>query len=252
MKKVRRSGGKPENSSHLTNANNYLRVSAGFETDIRLNREFNYILDKPYSNCDIMNSGNAYNSYLYNLIAYSPYDYTQHLCFQQCAQNTVIQACNCTKAVDLSLFYTAEQCESISEIKCLENVTNHAINKNGFISQYCLEYCPLECNYTLINGEISVIQSLDNWHWVDMIKENTKLKSDFVYSGIDLKSAKESIVKLNIYYETLSYKLSNESPQMDIVSLMADIGGTLGLFMGVSVFSLCEIVVVLIEIYFIK
>ena len=38
---------------------------------------------------------------------------------------------------------------------------------------------------------------------------------------------------------------------MNIVSLLASIGGNLSLFLGVSVFSLCEIIEVLIEIYFI-
>jgi len=36
---------------------------------------------------------------------------------------------------------------------------------------------------------------------------------------------------------------------MDIASLVATVGGNLGLFLGVSVFRLCEIVEVLIEMY---
>jgi hypothetical protein len=43
-----------------------------------------------------------------------------------------------------------------------------------------------------------------------------------------------------------------ESPQMDIIALLASIGGNLGLFLGVSVFSLCELIVVFMEIYFIR
>ena len=39
---------------------------------------------------------------------------------------------------------------------------------------------------------------------------------------------------------------------MDWVNLLASIGGNLSLFLGVSVFSVCEIIEVLIEIYFIK
>ena len=56
----------------------------------------------------------------------------------------------------------------------------------------------------------------------------------------------------NIFYNSLSYDLSIESPQMDWVSLLASIGGNLSLFLGVSVFSLCELIEVGIEIYFIK
>jgi hypothetical protein len=39
---------------------------------------------------------------------------------------------------------------------------------------------------------------------------------------------------------------------MDIVSMLASIGGNLGLFLGVSVFSLCELVEVAIEVYHVK
>ncbi len=50
----------------------------------------------------------------------------------------------------------------------------------------------------------------------------------------------------------MSYELSTESPKMDIVSMLASIGGNLGLFLGVSVFSLCELVEVAIEVYHVK
>ena len=66
-------------------------------------------------------------------------------------------------------------------------------------------------------------------------------------SSIDSETAAKSIRSLNIFYNTLSYTLTSESPKMDIVSLCASIGGHLGLFMGISVFSLGEILQVIIE-----
>ncbi len=61
----------------------------------------------------------------------------------------------------------------------------------------------------------------------------------------DARSAKESFVKIGIIYDSLSYELWTE---LDIVSTLANIGGNLGLFMGVSIFSICEVIEVLIEI----
>ena len=55
-----------------------------------------------------------------------------------------------------------------------------------------------------------------------------------------------------LFYGSLSYTISTELPQMNFVSLLANIGGNLGLFLGVSVFSLCEIVEIFIEVFFIK
>jgi len=68
---------------------------------------------------------------------------------------------------------------------------------------------------------------------------------------VDATTAKNSFVRANIFYNSLSYKETNELPQMDLVSLLGSIGGNLGLFLGVSVFSLAEIVEVLIEIYYV-
>ena len=88
--------------------------------------------------------------------------------------------------------------------------------------------------------------------FIDFIKANKNLSSDFVTKPINSETVSKSIVSLNIFYESLSYTLSTESPQMDSISLLANIGGHLGLFLGVSVFSLCEIVEVAMEIILIK
>ena len=74
--------------------------------------------------------------------------------------------------------------------------------------------------------------------------------STFINRTIDAATVEKSIVHVNIFYESLSYTETTESPQMDFVSLLASIGGTLSLFLGVSAFSFCEVAEVMIEIYF--
>ena len=85
-----------------------------------------------------------------------------------------------------------------------------------------------------------------------MIKNNPNLASDFVTRPITKETAKNSFVYVYFYYNSNSLRLSTDSPNMDIVSLLANIGGTLGLFIGISLIQICELVDVLIEIIFIK
>ena len=85
---------------------------------------------------------------------------------------------------------------------------------------------------------------------MEYIKENENLHSDFIRTRVNPLNAANSFVKLNIFYDSLSYELSTELAKMDIASMLASIGGNLGLFLGVSVFSLCEMVEVLIEMFF--
>jgi hypothetical protein len=109
--------------------------------------------------------------------------------------------------------------------------------------------CPLECNQTLFKTSISSVL-LDGNKYLSQIR-NSNLSTDFIKRTIDATTVEKSIVDVNIFYESLSYTETTESPLMNIVSLLGSIGGNLGLFLGVSVFSLCEIIEILIEIYFI-
>ena len=83
------------------------------------------------------------------------------------------------------------------------------------------------------------------------INESDKLSKDFGKKQITTETVKQSISRLAIFSNTLSYTLSMESPKMDLVSLLGSIGGNLGLFLNIGFFSLCEIFTVFIEILFV-
>ena len=83
------------------------------------------------------------------------------------------------------------------------------------------------------------------------IQYNPNLASDFINRTLDSSTVRESFVQVNVFYESLSYSLTTESAQWDANSLLGSIGGNLGLFLGMSVFSLSELVVLGIEIFFV-
>ena len=84
-------------------------------------------------------------------------------------------------------------------------------------------------------------------YFVNVILDRRNLSADFVSMPISNEKATNSFVTVNMYYDSLSYSLSTEFPQMDLVALLASIGGNLGLFLGVSVFSMGELVQLLLE-----
>ena len=97
---------------------------------------------------------------------------------------------------------------------------------------------------------ISFYQILDK-NFSKKLRENSNLTSDFINRTMNFETTKESFVSVNIFYDKISYTISRESPQMDLNSLLASIGGNLSLFLGVSFFSICELIDSLIEIHFI-
>ena len=85
---------------------------------------------------------------------------------------------------------------------------------------------------------------------LDLITESQVLLAQFNGRPLNSDTALKSFVRVLISYDTLSYELTTESAKMEIVDLLANVGGNLGLFMGVSVLSLCEILQAFIEICF--
>ena len=223
-------------------------VSAGSVTNIVVSREFNSMLPKPYSNCEIDSSSPKFikGMDLYNLILESNYEYTQQLCFSQCYQKYIIQKYNCSFLLIPSLFNVS---------KCQMNYSiniwySGEILDSKFINENCISSCPLECDQTLY--ETTTSYSLSNGYlYVPSLQSNLNLSGDFINRTLDSTMARESIVQVNIFYDRLLYTLTEESPQWDAVSLLGSIGGNLGLFLGVSFFSLCEIVEVIVEIFFV-
>ena len=87
--------------------------------------------------------------------------------------------------------------------------------------------------------------------FLKFIRNNQNLSSDFLNTSITNEMVKSSVVRVYVY-DSLSYTQSEEAPQIDIISLIANIGGNLGLFLGVSLFSVWEVVITVLEIYFYK
>lgn len=88
--------------------------------------------------------------------------------------------------------------------------------------------------------------------FVNIINKSEALRQDFFNKKLDAETARNSIVKINVYYETLSYTEAIESASSgSILSLIATIGGILSLFLSVSCLSLFEFIEFAYEIVFI-
>jgi hypothetical protein len=173
------------------------------------------------------------------------------LCLNQCYLSENIKVCNCTDpTIEISVF-DAHKCQSVKEIECVIDYYKYNFTVNSkFLNDYCLPLCPLECNSTGLNAFVSAV-NLDGDKSYDLIRKSQVLSSQFNGRPLNTETALKSFVRLVVNYETLSYELTTESAKMEIVDLLANVGGNLGLFMGVSVLSLCEILQAFIEIFLI-
>lgn len=119
---------------------------------------------------------------------------------------------------------------------------------------FCLSQCPLECE------TVSFTYKKESWpldeNAVSSLYYNRT--KDFLestnssYSIHSVDSLKRTILDVYLYYEDLSYTEITQIPKMSVTNLISDIGGTFGLFLGLSLLSLVEIahiIVALVKVF---
>jgi hypothetical protein len=86
--------------------------------------------------------------------------------------------------------------------------------------------------------------------YANALKKNPKIQEKFGGndSTITYERLKKTLVSFSIYYDTLSYKRLIEVEKMNFVDLIANIGGTLGLFLGMSFLSFIQLIDLMIHI----
>jgi hypothetical protein len=233
-----------ENGTYLGNKKqSVISLNGGSINFMSMQRQFTSKLPKPYSDCDIDNTYRThfYSPY-YNLILNSPYQYSQELCIIQCIQQHVIQMCNCSIPVYLDLYNVS--CSNEADSFCASDTIYYG--NLSLIIHDCVVKCPLECNSTDISVNL-ITQAYSGDGSSFLIEQTPLFSSDFNLTQITEETTSNKFVQLYAFYDSLSYKVSIDSPGMDIVSFLGSIGGTLGLFLGVSLLSVCELVHVLVE-----
>ena len=108
----------------------------------------------------------------------------------------------------------------------------------------CFDLCPFECNqitydltisttdYPSRNTFTSVYTSFGN--------ELSELLGTSNISDVTYDMFKASFAAVFIYFDELKYTNIEQQPTLELVDVIANIGGTLGLFIGISLLSIIE------------
>ena len=176
------------------------------------------------------------------------YSYRQSDCFDSCFQRYVVQQCKCH---DL----TAEYWPELNATACLTypQVLCDRMAYGSFFSQdvnaLCSAECPLECD----SVEYSISTSFAEYPssaYAEVLKKNKIVQRFFNYdqSAITYDALKRRIASFNVYYDELSYIRYIELEKTNLVELISSIGGTLGLFLGMSFLSFIEFIDLIIRV----
>ena len=201
-------------------------VPTGLETNVAVNRLFNFKKENPYSECvtDIQNYIPDFMSPYFK----ANYMYRRNDCLHLCLQSLLIKEFGCYQPI-FDKLNSSNPCISADQtIKGKEFFYKEYIER--YQDSYCKPKCPLGCDSVNYNSFIS------HGSFPTPFYMNSRVLN---YS--DAETFKKSIVSLNIYYDSFSYTIIKELAKMDIYDLISGIGGTLGLFIGISILSVVEI-----------
>jgi hypothetical protein len=78
--------------------------------------------------------------------------------------------------------------------------------------------------------------------YMNELMKNPKITSKYpVNYSITLDELEKSLIAFNVYYKDLKYTKISQTAKANIEDLVSDLGGLLGLFIGVSFMSIMEI-----------
>ncbi len=109
----------------------------------------------------------------------------------------------------------------------------------------CEPFCPEECS----SISYSMTTSFSNYPSKSYAEK--KLLSNKKLMHKDYQELKMNVLAVNVYFGDLSYTLIGQQAKMDLIDLISNIGGLLGLFVGMSFLSMIEFVQVFVEIVYV-
>ncbi len=200
-----------------------IKVRTNSSYYIELERTFESKLEEPFNNCLKDPSTFKKNKTLIDFFLKYNQLYSQERCFDLCFDLFYINEnqCKCREAeLGNVLTHCWENAEAHNYSGCTWIYRTKFLNNS--LVEKCSHYCPLEC---------------DHVSFFLTIKDNERMEN--------------SKVQIIVFYKTLKYTAIIQQAKMKPEQLISNLGGYLGLFVGLSFVSLFEIAELIFEIIFI-
>jgi len=223
---------------------NQINLNPGNEIGVAISRTFSQKTPQPYSECtDLTTFTSAYSQILKD----SNRTYSQFECFRLCLQHNINQMCGCYYTKNLQVLRHLPKCSNLTELNCI-----NMQQSNFIIDEECSVQCPLECNTITYDAQLSSVD-YPSKNLYENLRKNLSFVQEFEnYTGdaFSLESMRENVISLKVFYPFTRYTLITESPKINFYDLLAQIGGSLGMLLGFSIFHLIELVEIILVIIF--
>jgi hypothetical protein len=122
-------------------------------------------------------------------------------------------------------------------------------------SSQCLLDCPLECDSYTYKATLSNTE-FPSLSYADLLEMKKNLTAELNMAGNNNNNIddqkKNGFLSLNVFYKSDLITTITERPQTELEAFISELGGTLGLFLGISFLSFIELVEIVLEFILIK
>lgn len=209
-----------KSSSPVTLLNRETYIGPLTYSEFTVSKIYTKNLPKPFNDCYKDLNDFEFNKTFINMILNENRTYTQKECFDLCSFDYFVRNnnCSCSATINDVLLKCFWKADLITQMCFFEFINSYVINH---MNDLCLKYCPLECD-------------------------------SFVYSIEKFSSFSANYTGIAVYFEELKYTLITQEPKTPIFDLVANVGGILGLFIGVSFLSFVELIEIFLEVILIQ
>ncbi|XP_059177457.1 degenerin deg-1-like [Physella acuta] len=240
--------------------NSGILAAPGFVTSIGITKSETYLLPAPYGNC--ISQTNVSNE-IKNIYKDLGYDYTKDACLRTCLQIKIYVDCGCIETdvanivqvlsykslLNLAANATLQICNKTHAACVLDKELQFQKHQLG-----CEDMCPPVCEQISYQTTVSTAtwpakRYMENY--IQFVNNSaTANNKTYSWTGEPRQHALDNFLRLEIYYETLRYEVFSSSATFDWNSLLGNIGGQLGLWLGFSVLTAIEVCQFILEVSF--
>jgi hypothetical protein len=232
------------NKSFVPRTADLISVKPGLCTNVAVEKTIIYKTAYPYSECrDLVGFTSTYQRALE--AANKPYK--QYECFRICLQHLINEHCGCYWSRYTNLDSSLQPCLNLTQLHCIREQ-----QKEFKITEECLEQCPLECETVTYDAQTTLLDYPSSTLY-DYLLNNTEYVQSFRAStgkNFSMETASSHLVSLNIFFASFEYKIISLEPKLRIFELVSQIGGSMGMLVGFSMFHLVELVEIILLILF--
>uniref|UniRef100_A0A7E4V5H5 Ion channel n=1 Tax=Panagrellus redivivus TaxID=6233 RepID=A0A7E4V5H5_PANRE len=221
------------------------QASTGMASSVGLRYVEKTKLSAPYSTCTDKGSSQP--------IYYETDTYQLEACIQSCIQDEIIATCGCydptfgvADDANSTCCYTSDLVTTNTNVDCILTI----VNADGITGYNVFDECDCPQACTASNYEIT----LSTAYWPANAYTPTECidsESDYIYWTKGNTNScttwyRDNTVYLEIFYEEMSYQVLTESAAYTLLNVISDTGGQVGLWLGMSVVSLIEILTLIL------